>query len=207
MSLSGCNPAKSSDEPAPNPLCISVKGMMKAYDKTVRLEPLEQFLEHIAQRGSWFGGGSVAALCGAISAALLEKLIASSRPAQRVSRIRHECTQLIQRDARVFADVVEASRLTDRLVFQKALKKAIETPCRVFECAQSLQHLGRSARRLIKPQLQSDLRCAMAVASAAGNSARVLIQANLSWLNDRRYAKMIRRRLDSVTHRYGRSHA
>ena len=159
---------------------------------------IEQFLEQVARRGSWVGGGSVAAFSAALSAALLEKLIADPRAARRLRQARRECLALLQRDAEAFARVIRTTRRKDRRAFRVALQAATEVPCRVFEHAQRVQVACRAAQRAVKPRFQSDLRCAMAVAMAAGESARTLVQTNLAWLGDPAYAARIRRRLQSA---------
>ena len=166
---------------------------------------LEQFLEQVARRGSWVGGGSVAALSAALSAALLEKLVHRPEQTRHLRRLRRECVGLIQRDAETFARVIQATRSRDRHAFSESLKTATEVPCQVFEHAQTIQSACRRAQRSIKPRFQSDLRCAMALALAASESARTLIQTNLSWLHDRSYARTIGRRLQSSTARTRRS--
>ena len=159
---------------------------------------LEQFLDQVARRGSWIGGGSVAALSAALSAALLEKLVHEPRVSRRLGRIRRECVRLIHRDAETFARVIQATQRKQRQAFARALKAAIEVPCRVFEHAQAVQAACRAAQRLVKPRFQSDLRCAMAMALAAAESARTLIMTNLAWLDDSTHAKRIRRRLQGA---------
>ena len=159
---------------------------------------LEQFLEEVARRGSWIGGGSVAALSAALAAALLEKLVHEPRVGRQLRRIRQECVRLIQRDAELFSQVIRATQQKRRQVFARALKAATDIPCRVFEHAQTIQAACRTAQRAVKPRFQSDLRCAMAVALAAGESARTLILTNLAWLNDRTYTKQVYRRLASA---------
>ena len=159
---------------------------------------LEQLLEQVARRGSWVGGGSVAALSAALAAALLEKLVVSPSQGKRLRAIRKECVLLIHRDAERFARVIQATRQKRRPAFSRALKTATDVPCRVFEHTQVVQAACRAAQRSVKPRFQSDLRCAMAVAMAAAESARTLIHTNLAWLNDRAYTKRVRRRLQSA---------
>jgi formiminotetrahydrofolate cyclodeaminase len=151
------------------------------------------------------GGGSAAALSGAVAAALLEKLILKPRTARRLARIRRDCLRLIQQDADAFARVIRTTRRRDRSAFQQALKAATEMPCLVFEHAQAIQAACRSAQRSVRPRFQSDLRCAMAIALAAAESARTLVQTNLAWLNDQRYTARIRRKLQAISSRHGRS--
>ena len=160
---------------------------------------LEQFLEQVARRGSWVGGGSVSALSAALAAALLEKLIADPRQARHLRQLRRACVGLIQRDATAFARVIQATRAKNRQAFHRSLKAATNVPCQVFAHAQAIQAACRKAQRAIKPRFQSDLRCAMALALAAAESARTLIHTNLHWLNDRAYARTVWRRLQATS--------
>ena len=162
------------------------------------MQSLEQFLDQVARRGSWFGGGSVAAVCAALAAALLEKLVHQAGTAQRLRRIRRECLGLARRDAEAFADVIQTTRRKNRAAFHRTLKAATEIPCRVFEHAAAVQSACRAAQRAVKPQFQSDLRCAMAVALAAGESARALVNTNLAWLNDPNYTVRIHSRFQAA---------
>lgn len=158
-------------------------------------ESVEEFLEQVARRGSWVGGGSVAALSAALSAALLEKLVVDQKMARRLRHLWQECLALIDRDAHTFARVIHATRANHRRAFAQSLQAATEVPCRVFECAQIVAVLARAAQKTIKPKFQSDLRCAFALAQASSAAAQALIQTNLAWLNDPVYRRSIRRRL------------
>ena len=162
------------------------------------MHSLDRFASHIARRGSWFGGGSVAALCAALAAALLEKIVVQAAPARRLGKIRRQCLGLIQQDADAFARVIKITQRKDRSAFRTALKTAIDIPCRVFEHAERIQAACRAAQRTVKPQYQSDLRCALAVALAAAESARTLMHTNLAWLNDPAYTRQIERRLQTA---------
>lgn len=160
---------------------------------------LEQFLEQVARRGSWIGGGAVAACSAALSAALLEKLVHAPAAVQRLRRIRRECVRLIEADAASFAAVIRTLRDSNPAAFRRSLKAATEIPSRVFAHAKAVEGLCRAARRRVKPRFQSDLICAMATAQGAAQAAQALIRTNLTWLNDARYTARMRRRLDAIT--------
>jgi len=159
----------------------------------------DSFLEQIARRGSWFGGGSAAAIAAALAAALVEKLTVSPPLRRRVHRIRRECTRMVQQDAAAFSKVIRASRTGRRAAFRRALQAATEVPCRVVEQAKAVEAACRQTAKTLKPQFQSDLRCARALAAAAGASGRALIDTNLDWLNDPSFTRRIRRRLRDAT--------
>ncbi len=158
---------------------------------------LEQFLEQLARRGSWIGGGSVAALTVALAAALLEKLIMRAATGRRLRVVRSECLHLIERDADVFAGVIQATRSSNPPAFRRALKAATEIPCRVYAHAEAIAATARAEQRSIKPRFRSDLRCVVALARAASQSAHALIETNLQWLDDPVYRRRIRSRLRS----------
>ena len=157
--------------------------------------PLEHVLSQVARKGSWYGGGTAAALGVGISAALLQKLAQRSGDQKRLEAIRHLALRLAEEDAEVFARVIAACRHNGSAAKSKALKRAVEIPCQVYESASRVHAIGQRLRRSIKPRFQSDVRCALALAQAGRQAAKGFIEANLMWLNEPRYARIIRRRL------------
>ena len=155
---------------------------------------INELLEEIARRGSWYGGGSVAALGAAVSAALLEKLVGEKVAGRRLRRIRRYATRVIEEDAKAFARVIAATRSPNRRRFRSALNAATCAQETVLRAAGEVQRAGRAARRAIKPRFQSDLRCAMALANASAESAKGFIKTNLTWLNDSRGTRPAQRR-------------
>ena len=167
-------------------------------------QSLEQFVDAVAARGSWVGGGGVAAVSAALAAALLEKLAHRPTLNRRLRRLRTECLFLGRRDGQVFAEVIAATRRNDRRAFVRCLKAATAVPQTVFEHAQTVQAACRAVQRSIKPRFRSDLRCAMALARAAALGAGALIQTNLAWLDEPAYAAQVRRRLRRAAGRHVR---
>ena len=143
---------------------------------------LEQFLAHVARRGSSIGGGSAAAVTAALSAALLEKLVVQPQAARRLRRIRQDCLRLAEADAVAFAHAVQAKRQGNRQAFHRALQRATRIPQRIVEHASAIQAACSTSKPFVKPQFRSDLRCASALAKASADSANTLINANLAWL-------------------------
>lgn len=161
--------------------------------------PLEHILSQVARKGSWYGGGTAAALGLSVSAALLEKLAQQPKDQQRLRAIRHLGLRLAEQDAQVFARVIAASRLNGSGRRATALKQAIEIPYQVYQGAASVLAIGRRFRRSIKPRFQSDVRCAIALAQASKDAAKGFVDANLAWLDDERYSRLMRRRLKLST--------
>jgi len=108
---------------------------------------------------------------------------------------------LVQRDAVTFARVMTAIRTNNRQAFQRTLRSATDVPCRIVEHAQTIRAICRKAAHAIRPQFHSDLTCAKALAAAAEQGARALINTNLVWMNHQAYTRAIRRRLRATERR------
>ena len=160
-------------------------------------------LDAIAKQGSWYGGGSAAALACAMSAALLEKLLSSSRDVRRFRALRHRCAVLIETDARTFSKVIEAYYRRNPRAAKARLKAAILIPAEVCEASRELLGQARASAHLIKPRYRVDLRCAIELAKAAHASALALVETNLVWLDEPAFSTRIRAQLG----RGRRSHA
>lgn len=160
---------------------------------------VEQLLDQTAKRGTWYGGGSAAALACALAAALLEKLASRPGAAESLRTIRTRCTKLIEEDAHAFARVIQAHMHRDRQAVRRALKVAIEVPAEVCTASQRLLTAAARIRPTLTPAYTSDLRCAVALARASGQAAQALVKTNLEWLDDRAYSRRIRRVLSQRT--------
>ena len=143
---------------------------------------VEQFLSQVARRGSWVGGGSVAAFSAALSAALLEKLVHHPGTTRRLQAIRRDCLRLVEHDADSFAKVIRATQAGNPTAFRRSLTRAIEIPRRVRAHALALDAICRTATRSVNARFHSDLRCAGALARAAVTASTAFINTNEAWL-------------------------
>ncbi|MBI3319841.1 MAG: cyclodeaminase/cyclohydrolase family protein [Candidatus Omnitrophica bacterium] len=150
--------------------------------KSSRTISVEHLLEQTATRGTWYGGGSAAALSCALSAALIEKLASRPQAIRTARTIRRRCARLIDEDARVFARAVQAMSSQDRHRIRRAMNAAIAVPQEVCASAQRLRRISRQVGKALRPHVRVDLRCADALARAAGDSARALVLTNQAWL-------------------------
>jgi len=171
---------------------------------------VQQLLDQTAKRGSWYGGGSVAALACALSAALLEKLVSPTAPrratklasfrrrspaAGMIRATRTQALRLVDEDARTFAHVIKAMYQQDKIATRKALKQAIEVPLRVHVSAHQILQAAERAKRDIPKRYHSDLTCVIALAKASREAARAFVETNLAWLGDKTYTRQVRRKL------------
>lgn len=163
------------------------------------VDDVDGLLAKTATKGSWYGGGSAAALCVALAAALLEKLAQQPRLIAELGAIRRRGAALVDRDAETFARIIYALHRRNRRASRRALTTATEIPRQVFRDARRLLVLSRAVRRTISPRYRVDLNCAVAIAKAAGTSARGLIMTNLAWLADPAYSRRLRRELTQLT--------
>jgi len=168
---------------------------------------LEQFLNQTAKRGSWYGGGSAAALTCAVSAALLEKLVSPVAGSRRGSApkpspvagslraTRRQVAALVQRDAQAFARVIKAYYQQDKAAIRRSLKEATQIPLTIAQAAGRVLAVSRGVKAGIKPRYRSDLTCVEALAKAARTGAEAFVETNLAWLNEPRYTQQVRRQL------------
>ena len=174
------------------------------------MDDVDRLLAKIAAKGSWYGGGSAAALCCALAATLIEKLARQPRLAAELGAIRRRGLGLIDHDAETFARVIRslsrpprqvhsAGRGRNRPASRRALKAAIDVPRQVFRDARRLLVLSRTVRRAVSPRYRVDLDCAVAIATAAVASARGLVKTNLAWLGDPVYSRRIRKQIARLT--------
>jgi formiminotetrahydrofolate cyclodeaminase len=161
------------------------------------------------------GGGSAAALGGAIGASLLamvaalpntrtrddEEVRRLGTAAERCVELAVQLTALVDRDSVAYEQVVEAYRLpksneaekaarSDRI--QRALKAATETPLDVMRtCAEALQ-LGPAVAELGNANASSDVQVGMALLRAGLRGAQLNVEVNLGGVKDAEYTEAIR---------------
>jgi methenyltetrahydrofolate cyclohydrolase len=164
------------------------------------------------------GGGSAAALAGALGASLLAMVAAlpktkNNTPEERAAldaaratilRLRSQLVELIDRDAAAYDAVVAAYRLpkaTDdekavrKTAIQDALKLATEVP---VETCQAVNDVIREVGRLAEagnPSAGSDIAVALQLLSVAGQGALFNIEANIGSVSDADFVAEITRRV------------
>lgn len=161
------------------------------------------------------GGGSAAALAGAVGASLLTMVAGLPKPAAATGDDRRQlaeagarCTelaiqleQLIDDDSAAYDLVVGAFRLpkgTDEEkaartgAIQRALTAATETPLQVMRlCAKGLETL-HAVDRLGNPNASSDVQVAFSMLRAGLRGAHQNVEINLGSLKDEDYVARVR---------------
>lgn len=167
---------------------------------------LDDFLERVAASTPTPGGGSVAALAGALAGALACMVcnLTLNRKGgntadeltdvlEGANALRRELTDLVEADAKAYQAVLEAYRLpkaSDREKKQRsqAIKQALEGAARVpLEVADRAVRLLELVPSLLKkgiPSAASDAGVAAYMAQAAVKGAALNVRVNLSSLQD-----------------------
>ena len=184
-------------------------------------KPVLQFLDELASSAPAPGGGSVAALSGALGAALVsmvcnltvgKKKYADVEEAikdilERSEELRHRLEDLLQADVEAYTAVSQAikmPRATDeekavrQEVMQNALKKATEVPLLIGEACVEVIALCQPAAEKGNKNVVSDAGVAILMAEAGLRSAALNILINLGWIDDQSFTAEKQRQLDGL---------
>ncbi len=182
-------------------------------DKTV-----SQVLEAFASSEPTPGGGSAAALAGAMGASLLlmvarmpktrnsaeEDRAALDRAAAKLAPLALELRALIDRDAAAYDAVVAAYRLpkaTDgdkaarKDAIQRAMRAAIEAPLEVMRACRTALIQLPLVEAHGNPNAASDVQVGKGLLAAGLNGARANVEINLPGINDAEYVESVRQEI------------
>ena len=182
---------------------------------------LREFTNELSLDSPAPGGGSVAALCGALSASLSamvanltvgkkgyeESFIELRETAVQAQDLKEECLRAVDLDTAAFNKVMEASRLpkgspeqqAERLAaVEAATREATLVPFRVLELSVDLLRLARIAAERGNRNSASDAGVAALAARAAADGAYYNIRINLPGLRDEAFRSRIRASADAL---------
>lgn len=183
--------------------------------------PLTTLLDDLASGTPTPGGGTGAALAGALAASLVgmtaRVTLLKPKHAQQAKLLdaiaegaddaRARLLRLGVDDARAYRAVVEAQRLPKRTDeetaerqkrLQHALKEATEIPLRVMEQVLEIIGLGKNAVESGLKSTASDGAAGVEIGRAALKAAALAVRANLAGIEDETYVKISRTRLDEM---------
>ncbi|MBI5032286.1 MAG: cyclodeaminase/cyclohydrolase family protein [Chloroflexi bacterium] len=188
---------------------------------TFTSQPLATFLNQVASVEPAPGGGSVAALSGALAASLVAmvcRLTIGKKNYEAVSaemqsilpdaeKLQHELSDLMQADTDAYARVMSAYQLpktTDdekiarTQAIQAALKHASDVPLDIAEhCAQVLE-LARVVAAKGNKNAASDGGVGALMAEAGLRGAALNVSINLSAITDQDFVRTHRERVDQL---------
>ncbi len=188
------------------------------------------FLDAVTAGTPTPGGGSVAALAGALAASLASMVcnltlakkpeVPASETVQKVlersERLRGELSTLIEQDASAYQGVLEAYRLPKAssqdkkqrsAAIQEAMEQAARVPLRAAEEAVEVLELLPSILETGLSSAASDVGVAAYMAQAAVKGAALNVRTNLGSLRDETLAASLEEQLRSLEDRSGQSMA
>lgn len=167
---------------------------------------VRSLVERLATRDPVPGGGSAAALAGAMAAALIRMVVeltlgrAESRSAEDVGGIgsaatswQSELLNLVDLDANAYSGVVEARRLprgTDLetqardVQFAAAMREATRAPMHTIRAAVAVLELAEQLAPVGTPYAITDVGVAAGLAAAAARGAALNVRINLAYVTD-----------------------
>jgi len=180
---------------------------------------LSEFIERLASDSPAPGGGSAAALAGALATALVEMVAnltlgreeyAEAQTEMKAVKsaaasIRSELMELVDRDTRAFQAVMAAMRLprgtedeknTRKAAIREATKEASQVPLRVAELACEVLALARVAAQKGNPNAVTDAGVAGWLALAAAEGAGLNVKINLPGIKDDTFRSELGRRVN-----------
>ena len=182
---------------------------------------IKQFLTELASSSPAPGGGSVAALSGALSAALsamvcnltigkekyidIEKDIKISL--KKIERIRGQLTDLIDLDTNAFNDVIKAFKMpkkTDEEIerrknaIQKGYKNASMIPFKTAKTCQKILYIAQLLAEKGNKNSITDVAVSALMANTGLKSAILNVKINLGSINDKNYVKELSKNLSEI---------
>jgi formiminotetrahydrofolate cyclodeaminase len=182
---------------------------------------IQAYLDKLASADPEPGGGSVAALTGALAAGLVTMVTALTLGKEKFAsvqdavsaiegqaeKLRADLTGFITADAEAYAKVAAAMKMPrdteeqkkERAAFlQAALKGAATVPLQIAEAAAAVARLSSPAAEKGNPNAVSDAGVAVLLAEAAAQSAALNVKINLAWIEDDVFKKDAWARIEAV---------
>jgi glutamate formiminotransferase / formiminotetrahydrofolate cyclodeaminase len=178
---------------------------------------VEPFVEQLAAPTATPGGGSAAAVSGAMAAGLATMVASMSRGKKaylqyerelseaiaRLSQLREELKAAIDGDAESFNVVMKAYKQAKESAdsdkgIESALKQATSVPLGVAEKAREVAGIAEKLGPITNPNMKSDLITAKALAQAAIQGALANVEINLASIKDAGFVAEVRKRVGQV---------
>lgn len=184
-------------------------------------QPVGTFLDMLASSAPTPGGGSVAALSGAMAAGLVSMVCALSKgkkqfadDAEEIERIhaqaealRGDLQTLAQQDVAIFSRLsaayklprtTEADAASRQAAIQTVTRQAAEVPLRVARTVADLLPLCTALAPRCSRMIVSDIGVAAVLVRATLQSAILNVEINLAGLEDQRYVREVRAQIEDM---------
>ncbi len=148
---------------------------------------IKGFFKRLASKKSTPGGGSVAALSGAMAAGLVSKAAKISKQkeiAEKSERFMSVLVTLISRDAEAFEKILKKEPS-----IEEALKYAAEIPLQTAKYSYEILKLAETLAKNCNPKVITDVGMAVKLAEAAVEGALLNVKINLASIKDKKFKK------------------
>ncbi|MDQ1327828.1 MAG: Methenyltetrahydrofolate cyclohydrolase [Candidatus Poribacteria bacterium] len=184
-------------------------------------EPLKKYLDETASGAPTPGGGSVAALAGALGAALTSMVCNFTVGKEKYKDVEAEVSQILSEseslrsklldlmveDTQVYSEVSKAygmprstteEKEARTQAIQKALRIALQAPLEAAICCHKIMKLNEPLLEKGNQNLISDVGVAVLLAESALRSAILNVEINLSYIKDEDFCNNTRGKLKSI---------
>lgn len=161
----------------------------------IEKKTIREFLRELASKKPTPGGGSAAALSGAVAAGLLSmaaKFSEDKKTAKRSERLMKVLMGLIEEDAKAFEKVMETKGE------EKALKRAAEVPLQTARYGYEILKLAEGLVKNCNPNVITDIGVAAKMAEAAVEGALLNVKVNLASIKDEEFKKEIQKAIKDL---------
>lgn len=172
---------------------------------------LTDYIKKAEDTSSVPGGGSIAALCGALAASLAAMVLNLSGAETRAKAYKPFSDTLrdnIDEDSTSFDDVLKAFRMAKTteeekkmraLAIEAGYKRAIDVPLSTMEAALGVVQTLKEQEEFIGDEALSDLYMAADLALAAFNGAKDTAMLNVAALKDEATGSIYREKIKAMT--------
>ena len=184
-------------------------------------KPTKSFLDELASSAPAPGGGSVAALSGALGAGLISMVcnLTLGKPKyaavqgdisailKKSESLRKELTDLLEADVQAYTQLSQTMKMpretdeqkaTRATLMDKALKAATEVPMRVAEACVAIMALCPSAAEKGNTNAVSDVGVGILMAEAGLRGAALNVLINLGLIKDEHFVSESHRKLNNL---------
>lgn len=167
--------------------------------------PIGKYLDDLAARLPAPGGGSAAALGGALGAALLEMVCSFTlveddvkRCADSLKKIRVEFSELIDKDVEAYTAIRSAFKTKDKKIIDKALKDGYYISLKICELSSQAARIALTLSEKGNPNLITDVGCGVEFLNAAFNSGIFNAEINLKGIEDKNFTSKEKSALEKL---------
>jgi len=181
----------------------------------IKEQKIKEFLNDLSSSSPTPGGGATAALCGALSASLVEMVCNLTIGKKGYEGIENKMRKIMKNavkekdklllladeDVKAFNEVMKAYKVKTKdreQKIQKALKYATLVPLEVAELSSKISNYSEVLIRRGNKNALSDAKSAKYLALAAIKSANENIDINLKYLKDKKFISKIKKAKSKV---------